>query len=399
MHISNLTIRAQRVIFILVMIMSPLGQMSIDFYSTSLPIMAVKLGVSSVALDCVTVSFLIAYGFGQIVHGTLCDIIGRKRLLMIMLPFYIVTTLIVPFCPSVFLIALMRLVQGFAIAAVSVTVKSIATDVFQGKLLIKAVSVITIIWGLSPIVAPLIGSVIQTYWGWHWCFYTLGGATLILYGYVVFLLPETLKHHNSFHPRSILHKYKKIGMSKMFWIYMAQINLAIVGLLSFILQTPELIQNVYHLTSIQNGFLCLFISLMYLLGTQLSGRLIAPKLLFILPLIIFVLSILLCVSSIVLSDNKIEFILCSSIIMFVCGGLFPVSLSKSLLIFPSDTGTVSGCVGFITLTSTGVFFSFISLLNISVSQKFPIIMLACSLLTLTLTSFFFNNHLKSIENE
>lgn len=396
MHIKTLTPRIQNIVFILVIIMSPLGQMSIDFYSTSLPVIAEKLKVSSAALECVTVSFLIAYGLGQIIHGTLCDIIGRKRLLIIMLPFYVVTTLIVPFCPSVFLIALMRLIQGFSIAAVSVTVKSIATDVFQGKQLIKAVSIITIIWGLSPIAAPLIGSVIQTYLGWHWCFYALGGATLVLYGCILFFLPETLQHHNLFQFKSILNKYKKIATNKVFWIYMVQINLAIVGLLSFILQTPELIQHVYYFTSIQNGFLCLFVSLMYLLGTQFSRKLTAPKLLFILPAIIFIISIVLAISNIILFDNKIVFILCSAIIMFICGSVFPVNLSKSLLISPADSGTVSGCVGFITLTSTGVFFYLISILNISIAQKFPIIMLVCSLLTLIITSIFFKFYLKRI---
>jgi hypothetical protein len=51
---------------------------------------------------------------------------------------------------------------------------------------------------------------------------------------------------------------------------MLQVNLAIVGLLTFITQTPELIQNVYRFTSIENGALFILVSFFYVLGAQLS---------------------------------------------------------------------------------------------------------------------------------
>jgi MFS family permease len=163
----------ETIIFILLVVLCPLGQVSIDFYSTSLPSIAKSFHIDNNTVGIITTAYLFAYGIGQVIHGILCDILGRKKLLSFMLPLYILATLAPPFCTSIYTIAIARFVQGISIAAVSVSVKAIAADTFKGTKLTKIISLLTVIWGLSPILAPFIGSLIQTFLGWKWCFYIL----------------------------------------------------------------------------------------------------------------------------------------------------------------------------------------------------------------------------------
>ncbi|MCC2625194.1 MAG: multidrug resistance transporter, Bcr family [Burkholderiales bacterium] len=376
--------------------MAPLGQISIDFYSTSLPIIAQYFKVSYNSIGVITTSFLIAYGVGQLLHGLFCDIVGRKRLLVITLPFYIVATLYIPFCKTIFLIAAMRLIQGFSIAAVSVTVKSIASDLFKAEKLVKAVSLITIVWGLSPILAPLLGGVIQSFLGWKWCFYTLGVMSLIIYITVLLFLPETIEVRNTLVPKNIINKYLLLFKHNAFIIHLTYINLAILGLLTFILQTPYLIQGVYHFTPIGNGLLFLCVSFIYLFGTQLSSKLSNLKSAYSIPIIILIIAMIAYISNMFLINNKFLFLSFTTIIMFICGAMLPFNLSKCLQLFPSDSGLVSGFIGLVTLVTPGILFSLLSALSIGVTQRFPFTMLFSSAITL-LVIFIFGGRINLIE--
>jgi MFS family permease len=369
---------SERIIFILLVALCPLGQVSIDFYSTSLPTIAKSFNISANTVNLITTAYLFAYGIGQITHGTMCDILGRKKLLIMMLPLYIIATLAPPFCSSIYSIALARFVQGFSIAAVSVSVKAIAADIFKGVRLTKIISALTIIWGLSPILAPFFGSLIQTYLGWKWCFYVLGIMALILYVGMMFLMPETLKNKKTFQLNYLLSRYQLILSNPIFWVYMLQVNLAIVGLLTFITQTPELIQNVYKLSSIENGGLFILVSFLYVLGTQLSVFEKSKQIIYVLPLVILVISVLLFVNYWVTLPTFV-FVVFSGIIMFVCGNLMPRNLSKCIQLFPENSGLVSGLIGFITLITPGVLYSIVSVLNLGAFYKFSVVMLITSL--------------------
>jgi DHA1 family bicyclomycin/chloramphenicol resistance-like MFS transporter len=367
----------ETIIFILLVVLCPLGQVSIDFYSTSLPSIAKSFHIDNNTVGIITTAYLFAYGIGQVIHGILCDILGRKKLLSFMLPLYILATLAPPFCTSIYTIAIARFVQGISIAAVSVSVKAIAADTFKGTKLTKIISLLTVIWGLSPILAPFIGSLIQTFLGWKWCFYILSSISLVFYLCLIFFMPETLLNKKTFKLNYVTTQYGLVLKNSAFWIYMLQVNLAIVGLLTFITQTPELIQNVYRFTSIENGALFILVSFFYVLGAQLSFFEKGKYKTYAMSLIVFLISLLLFLNYWIIIPSII-FIFFSLVIMFICGNLLPRNLAKCIQLFPENSGLVSGLVGFITLITPGALFSITSFMELKAFYRFSVVMLITS---------------------
>lgn len=370
----------------MLLFLAPIGQISIDFYSTSLPSIANDLHVSNEYTQMIITGYLISYGFGQILYGTLIDVFGRKNILLITLPIYIISTLLVPFFANINMIIFMRFIQGLSISATSVAVKSIATDLYKGQQLIKVISMMALLWGISPILAPLAGGYIQMFFGWKACFYFLGITTLLIYINVLYFIKETKQNSIKLNIQEITKNYIVIFKSIYFWKQIIIINASIICLLTFITQTPYLLQNYYKLTPVENGYIALIASIMFLIGTQCSKKILNVQQNNIfavnLQLIsLFILSSILIISSYRNTDTITVFLLNSGIMMMISGILFPISLSNCLQFFNKQAGTVSGLIGFITLLTPAFVFLMIALLNINPFIIFPIVMFFLSIFT------------------
>ncbi len=150
------------------------------------PYIAASLPGSAVALSWITNAFFLSCGSTLMVAGVMADQYGRKKIFGIGLLISTVTSLLMPFSPSVWVLDLLRIPQGIAAACAYAGGISILAQEFEGHTRAKIFSVIGITFGAGLAFGPTIAAVLITYFGWHAVFF--GSTVLSVIALIVCLL-------------------------------------------------------------------------------------------------------------------------------------------------------------------------------------------------------------------
>ncbi len=163
---------------------------SIDLYLPSLPTIANEFNVTAGAVQFTLAIFLIGVGLGQVVYGPLTDKYGRKGPLTVGFVIYILGALACALAPSITVLIAGRFLQALGASAGSVISGAIARDLWRGKTLADRLSLLMLVLGVAPILAPSLGGVILSFWNWHGVFWVLVGYGIIML-FALTHLPET----------------------------------------------------------------------------------------------------------------------------------------------------------------------------------------------------------------
>jgi DHA1 family bicyclomycin/chloramphenicol resistance-like MFS transporter len=165
-------------------LLSTFGPLSLDLYLPALPRLADDLAATPSAAQLTITACLIGLAVGQLVAGPLSDRLGRRRPLLVGLVAYLLVSLACAFAPSVGALVVLRLVQGLAGAAGLVVARAVARDLYEGRRLVLFFARLTLISGLAPVVAPVLGGQLSRVMSWRGIFVVLAGfgAVLLLAG-------------------------------------------------------------------------------------------------------------------------------------------------------------------------------------------------------------------------
>lgn len=169
-----------------------LGPLSIDMYLPAFPQLAAELGASESAVQLTLTGMLGGLAFGQLVIGPLSDAFGRRRPLLVGLLVHALASLACALAPSIALLGVVRVVQGFAGAAISVVALATVRDLFSGSAMARTMSRLMLVIGLAPILAPSVGGLILQVTTWRGIFVVLAAAAVVLVGVAFLGLRETL---------------------------------------------------------------------------------------------------------------------------------------------------------------------------------------------------------------
>src|SRR5690606_7722455 len=97
-----------------------IGPLTIDMYLPALPAIAEDLRSSATAGQLTLTGTLAGLGFGQLVLGPLSDAMGRRRPLLAWLALHVMASLLCAIAPSITVLGVFRVLQGFGVAAASV---------------------------------------------------------------------------------------------------------------------------------------------------------------------------------------------------------------------------------------------------------------------------------------
>jgi DHA1 family bicyclomycin/chloramphenicol resistance-like MFS transporter len=172
-----------------------LGPLTIDMYLPAFPSLAEDLAASDSAVQLTLTGMLGGLAVGQLVIGPLSDALGRRLPLLVGLATHAVASLLCAVAPSILLLSGVRVVQGFAGAAISVVAMATVRDLFTGVAVAKLMSRLMLVIGLAPILAPSFGGLILQWTDWRGIFVVLAAAAVLLIGVAVLGLQETLPEH------------------------------------------------------------------------------------------------------------------------------------------------------------------------------------------------------------
>jgi len=165
---------------------------SVDIMLPSFPRIVSDLDASYGGVQWTITLYMFMAGAAQIIWGPLSDRVGRKPVLATGLVIYLAGAAISAAAPSIFWLLVGRALQGFGGAATTVLARAVMRDLFSGRELARSLALVTAIFAVGPIAAPLVGAAIGVPFGWRVLFGALAVFALGLIS-VLLRMPETIK--------------------------------------------------------------------------------------------------------------------------------------------------------------------------------------------------------------
>ncbi len=269
--------KQQRFVLILILgLLSAIGPFSIDMYLPGFPAIAKDLNTTVDYVSYSLASFFIGISFGQLICGPLLDRFGRKWPLYIGLILYIFASLGCVFSTSIEALVVFRFFQALGGCVGSVAPRAIIRDVFPLNENAKIFSLMILILGVSPILAPTIGSYTIAMFGWPSVFIILTVVTGLLLIAVIFWLPESKQPDPTFSlkPKPILLSFYAVLKNSQFYTYAFTGAVASAGLFAYLSGSPFVFMQMYRVTEQQYGWIFALIASGLIASSQLNTYLL-----------------------------------------------------------------------------------------------------------------------------
>jgi DHA1 family bicyclomycin/chloramphenicol resistance-like MFS transporter len=256
--------------------LTALGPISIDMYLPSLPDIGRALAAPTARAQLTISSYLIGFAVGQIIYGPVSDRYGRRPVLFGALVVYLAGVVICAATPSIDPLIVARLLQGIGGSGAIVLARAIVRDLYSGVRAARELSLMGSISAFAPIVAPMIGGVLQTQFGWRANFVLMAAAAVIAFAMASRLLPETLRQRSA-EPLSLawLGKgYMSLLRHRSFVAYLAILTISYAGLFAWISGAAVVLEGIYGMSAVTFGFTFALGAAGYMAGAGGAARLV-----------------------------------------------------------------------------------------------------------------------------
>ncbi len=345
-----------QVLFVLV-VLTACGQLTNTIYVPAMSQMAVDLAVEPIRIQAVMAMYLIPYGFSQFFYGPLSDRYGRKPLMLIGLAIFIAGSLIASLATSFELLLLGSFIQGLGTGVGGVMSRTVMRDLYSGLNLQRANSYISMALIFSPLVAPMIGGILGSVFGWQACFWFLTGFGLLVWLVVLIGFKET--HENRGQSRmGAMASYKYVLSNGQFNGFMITLVATFAGVAVFEAAAGVLFGDLMGLDPKLISILFVLPIPGYLLGSWLAGRLAKKQGLesiIGLGIGMLILGSLSMLVAGLMGYLNIFVVLVPATIYFLGGGLvFPTATTAALEPMPNNAGVAGAVLGGMQNLGAGV---------------------------------------------
>ncbi len=170
-------------------LMTAMGPFAIDMYLPALPVIEDVLGQGAVLS---LTAFFLSFGVFQLIFGTLSDMYGRRGPLLAGLGLFVLAGAGCAMTSSVGMLVVFRFLQGIGGAAGIIIARAIVRDLYEGHQEIRMMSLLMLVFSVSPLLAPLAGSYVVEYLGWRAVFWSISASGVLGIILMMLALSETL---------------------------------------------------------------------------------------------------------------------------------------------------------------------------------------------------------------
>ncbi|MDR1213495.1 MAG: multidrug effflux MFS transporter [Propionibacteriaceae bacterium] len=178
-------------LLVVVALLAAVAPFATDVYLPAFPAMTGELDASASQVQLTLTAFLLGAGLGQLVFGPWSDRVGRRRPLIAGTAVCVVAGLAAAGAPTITVLIAARAVQGLSGAAGMVLGRAIISDVARGREAVRAYNLTSVVMGVAPVAAPLIGSLLAAALGWRGLLLIVAGVSLVTLAAVIVVVPET----------------------------------------------------------------------------------------------------------------------------------------------------------------------------------------------------------------
>jgi DHA1 family bicyclomycin/chloramphenicol resistance-like MFS transporter len=353
-------------------------------YLPGFPAIAANLHTTPEMVSYSLSSYFIGICAGQMLLGPLLDRYGRKRPLYGGLIIYILSSIGSAFAPTIEVLIVLRFFQAAGGCVGIVAPRAIIRDLFPVEENAKIFSLLILILGVSPIIAPTTGGYVTAHFGWHAIFIILSVITLLILLAVIFYLPESRQPDPTFSlkPKPILASFHKVITHPQFYTYSLTGATASAGLYAYLAGSPFVFMELYHVTSQHFGWIFALIAAGLIASSQLNNIMLRK---YSSSQIVRVTLTSQCIVAIVLvTGTYFQWLglygTIACIFFYLCcqGFSFPNSSALSMAPFTKEAGSASALMGSIQMALGAGSSALVGLLSNGTAIPMTAVMAGCS---------------------
>jgi len=265
--------RPERGLIILLAAMSMIGPFAIDTFFPAFPVMAKELSASPFQMQQTLSLYLVAYAVMSLLYGGLSDALGRRPVILASFAVFTLASIGCSLSRSIDELLFFRVIQGLSAGAGVIVGRAIVRDRFEGTMAQRVMSGISMIFGIAPAIAPIIGGYLL-YFGWRSSF-----VFLVLFSVCLLLvcwraLPETHapEKRTPLRPRPLLNGYWEMLTDPRFVLISFAGGFNFSAIFLYISSAPAFVLEILQFNERQ--FAAFFVPTIggMVLGSFISGR-------------------------------------------------------------------------------------------------------------------------------
>lgn len=256
--------------------LTAIGPLSIDMYLPGFPAIADSLGSDITSVQLSLALFLVGMGLGQLVYGPLSDRFGRKPPLYAGLIIYTVASVGCALAADIVLLTAWRFLQALGGSAAVVISRAVVRDRTNAREGARAFSLLMLVMGLAPILAPLLGGWVLVISNWRGIFWLLALIGVLLLIAVRYSLSETISRHEAspLRPIQVIRGYGQLLHDRQYIVYTLVGALNFAGMFAYIAASPHVLIELYGVPAQHFGWLFGLNALGLIAASQLNGWLL-----------------------------------------------------------------------------------------------------------------------------
>lgn len=234
-------------------VMVAIGPLSIDMYLPAFPSMAEDFGVSVSAIAKSVPAYFIGLVFGQLFYGPFSDRVGRVKPMYLGMTIFIIASIICATTNNEYVLFAARTLQALGACVTAVVTRAAIRDTLNPVQTARAFSLMVLVMGVAPILAPSLGAMILQVADWHAVFWFLAGFGLLNLILTKLFLKETLKpeYRNTKPMRETFGQYLSLIKDGRFMLPALAAGLLQGAFFIYLSISSELFMVNYHLTEQQ----------------------------------------------------------------------------------------------------------------------------------------------------
>lgn len=256
-------------------LLSAIGPFAIDMYLPALPQIGASLNAPVSAVQASLTAFFIALGVGQPLFGSLSDMWGRKKPLYLGLLIFVVASIGCALAQDIQTLVVLRFIQGLGAAAGMAIPRAVVRDMHTGHEAARMMSLLMLVFSVSPILAPLAGTAVIALGNWRWVFWAVAVAAVLGLAAMVRGLPET-RNAAARQDSSLGDALQAYGVLLRDWHYLGLVFIgasAMAGFFVYLAGSPFVLINHYGLSTTQYSVAFALNAIAFIGAAQFTGSL------------------------------------------------------------------------------------------------------------------------------
>ncbi len=382
--------RSQTFIILILGALTMIGPFSIDMYLPGFPAIAKDLRTTIAEVQLSLASFFVGLALGQLFSGPITDRFGRKKPLYVGLGLYMLASLACVFAPNVETLIALRFVQALGGSVGMVVSRAVVRDLYPPEEMAKIFSMLMLVMGVAPIIAPSLGGILVSSVGWQSIFLslTLFGALALLGMYLA--LPETKQPDAtiSLQPVKVLIEYVEIIKNRQFLIYTMVSGFSGAGMFAYISGSPFVFIELHRVPEATFGIIFSANAFGLIMSGQLNRlalrRFTTVQIVKFVNALQLVFGILLVVYGFTFWGGLPMLITLIFLYMSMLGFLYPNSGALAMAPFSRNAGAASALLGSLQFVVSAIVAGLVSAFDNGTALPMTGAMAICSLLVFVL---------------